>query len=370
MRNNLSLAKSPNPAGRLTARSARYWLRSNLFSSLFSSILTIALISGLAWCLIALFKWAVLHAAFSGSNPAICNDATDGGACWIVLPEKFRLMMFGLYPYHEQWRPAISLLLMLALYVASAFRRLWSRTLLVCWIVGLAAIAILMWGGVFDLPFVPDDSWGGLPVTLFLATFGLAPAFPAAILLAMARTSRRRPELRAVVTVYIELVRAIPMVIALFIVSLMFPLLLPHDINVSKLLRVLIAIILFAAAYLAEVIRGGLESLPRGQEEAAQALGLTYWKTMRYVLLPQALRSVIPSIVNTFIGFFKATSIVSIVGIFDLLTAAQRSAADPSWAGAGNEIYLFVGAVYFIFCFSMSRYSRALEHRLKQASDR
>jgi len=186
------------------------------------------------------------------------------------------------------------------------------------------------------------------------------------ILLALARRAVAFPSIKGFALAYIELARAIPLLAVLFMASVMFPLFLPQDVSVSKLLRVQIAIALFAAAYLAEVIRGGLQAIPRGQEEAADAIGLGYWKKTIFIILPQALRISIPGIVNTFISFFKATSIVVVVGIFDIMTATKRAIADPQWQGFGFELYLFVGALYFVICFSMSRYSRWLEFRLKK----
>ena len=292
-------------------------------------------------------------------------SAAEGvGACWPMLAEKWRLIVFGLYPYDAQWRPALACLLMVVILAVSAIPRFWRRWLAVVWVVGAGAVAVLLWGGIAGLAFVPSDAWGGLPVTVLLATIGLVSGFPLGVLLALARRSHAYPGIRAFAVAYIELVRAVPLVVVLYMASVMFPLLLPQDVTVAKLLRVQVAIALFAAAYLAEVIRGGLEAIPTGPGEAADAIGLRYRKKMAFVILPQALRIAIPGIVNTFISFFKATSIVVVVGIFDLLTAAKRALADPEWQGYGFEVYLFVGALYFAFCFSMSRYSHWLEGRL------
>jgi general L-amino acid transport system permease protein len=347
--------------------SAVAWLRKNLFPSALSSTMTVIVIALLAALLWWFTKWAIVDAVWSsgtGDDAALCRANEGLGACWPVVQAKARLILFGLYPYDQQWRPAISCLLMILLYFVSAWRRCWRRQLAVGWAVILAGVGMLMWGGVAGLPYVADDEWGGLPVTLFLSTFGLAFALPFAILLALARQSIRLKGLRALAVAYIELVRGIPLITVLFMASVMFPLFLPDGVSFSKLLRVQIAIAFFAAAYLAEVIRGGLQALPKGQYEAAAAIGLGYWRRTFLVILPQALRVTIPGIVNTFISFFKATSIVVVVGIFDLMTAAKRSVSDPQWQGFGTELYLFVGLIYFVFCFSMSRYSKALEHRL------
>ena len=217
-----------------------------------------------------------------------------------------------------------------ALYVVSAIRRFWRKELALIWVGALTVVGVLMWGGVFGLPPVTEDYWGGLPITLILATFGLAFAFPLAILVALGRRSTKLPAVKMLCVVYVELIRGVPLISVLFMASVMFPLFMPAGVNIDKLLRAQIAIILFAAAYLAEVVRGGLQALPKGQAEAADALGLSYWKKTGFIILPQALRLVIPPLVNTFIGFFKDTSLVLIIGLFDLLTmgkvALERSA--------------------------------------------
>ena len=220
-----------------------------------------------------------------------------------------------------------------------------------------------MWGGVFGLRFVENERWGGLVLTLLLATFGIAFAFPLSILLALGRRSHM-PAVRGICTGYIELVRGVPLISLLFMASVMMPLFLPSGMSIDKLVRAQSALILFAAAYLAEVVRGGLQAIPRAQYEAAEALGLAYWKRTALVILPQALRISIPPLVNTFIGLFKDTSLVVIIGLFDLLLALKTSLNEPAWSGFGVEAYLFAALVYFVFCFAMSRYSQNLERDL------
>jgi general L-amino acid transport system permease protein len=238
------------------------------------------------------------------------------------------------------------------------------------WLITLAAIGVLMWGGVLGLSFVPQDSWGGLPITLILATFGLAFSFPLSILVALGRRSTKLPAVKLLCVLYVELIRGVPLISLLFMASVMFPLFMPEGVNIDKLLRAQIAIILFAAAYLAEVVRGGLQSLPKGQYEAADALGLTYWQKTGKIVLPQALRMVIPPLVNTFIGFFKDTSLVLIIGIFDLLTAGKVALAEPVWQSFSTEVYIALAVIYFAFCFAMSKYSRGLERELGRATRR
>jgi len=246
------------------------------------------------------------------------------------------------------------------LFFLSSRRSFWGKNLVWLWAGALTLIGVLMWGGVFSMPFVSQDRWGGLPVTLILATFGLALGFPLGIVVALGRRSKL-PAIRSLCVLYVELIRGVPLISLLFMASVMFPLFMPDGVNIDKLLRAQIAFVLFAGAYLAEVIRGGLQAVPRGQHDAADALGLSYWKKNGMVILPQAIRHVIPPLVNTFIAFFKDTSLVLIIGIFDLLTTAKTSIIDPAWQSFSVEVYLFVSLIYFAFCFSMSRYSRRLE---------
>lgn len=357
-----------------TMTGLRGWIRSRLFNSIPSSVITTALIGFLIWGTCQLIDWAVLRAVWSVPGGDIeatsaCR-APDAGACWAVIAEKYRFILFGLYPYAEQWRPAIVIGIFILLYGVSADRRRWGRGLAGLWAGAMAVSSILMWGGVFGLHAIPEDQWGGLPVTMILATFGLSLGFPIGVLVALGRRSTGNAVIRILCTVYVEIIRSIPLVSVLFMASLMFPLFLPDGWNVSKLLRALAAIAIFASAYIAETVRAGIQALPKGQTEAASALGLGYWQSTLLVILPQAIQAVIPPLVNTFVGFFKATSLVTIIGIFDLLTAASRSVSEPAWQGFGTEVYLFVAAIYFVFCFAMALYSRGLERRFAEGRSR
>jgi general L-amino acid transport system permease protein len=282
-----------------------------------------------------------------------------------VVGEKHRFMLFGTYPYEQHWLPALACVLFVVLYVISAMRRFWRWELALIWVAMLTAIGVLMWGGIFGLPYVPQERWGGLPITLILATFGLAFAFPLSILVALGRRSSL-PAIKVLCVLYVELIRGVPLISLLFMASVMFPLFLPEGMNIDKLLRAQIAIILFAGAYLAEVVRGGLQALPKGQYEAADAMGLSFWQKTALIIMPQALRMVIPPLVNTFIGFFKDTSLVLIIGIFDLLTAGKTAIVEPAWQGFGVEVYVFIGSIYLVFCYAMSKYSRGLEAELNR----
>ncbi len=343
------------------------WLRANLFSSWINSAVTLLLLYFVARWAIGFVEWGIINAVWSVENnqTQVCRDLKGVGACWAVIAEKHRFILFGTYPFEEHWRPALCVLLFIGLYAVSAMRRFWRKELALVWIATLTLIGVLMWGGVFGLRYVPQERWGGLPITLILATFGLAFAFPLAILVALGRRSSL-PAIKALCVVYVELIRGVPLISLLFMASVMFPLFLPEGMNIDKLLRAQIAFILFAGAYLAEVVRGGLQALPKGQYEAADALGLSYWQKTGFIVLPQALRLVIPPLVNTFIGFFKDTSLVLIIGIFDLLTASKTAIVEPAWQGFGVEVYLTVGAIYFVFCFAMSKYSQGLEAELNR----
>ncbi len=353
------------------------WARANLFNSWLSTAITLVLGYLVVRFAVGVIEWGFLNAVWSvptradgTADTSACLNAKGIGACWAVIHDKYRFILFGRYPYEEQWRPAICIALFIALFIVSGMRRFWRRELAWIWLGTLTAIGVLMWGGVLGMQFVPQDSWGGLPITLILSTFGLAFAFPLAVLVALGRRSTQLPAVKMICVVYVELIRGVPLVSLLFMASVMFPLFLPEGINIDKLLRAQIAIILFAAAYLAEVIRAGLQALPKGQGEAADALGLSYWQKTARIILPQALRLVIPPLVNTFIGFFKDTSLVLIIGIFDLLTAGKVAISEPAWQSFATEIYIVLALVYFTFCFAMSKYSRGLERDLDRARSR
>lgn len=343
------------------------WVRANLFSGWLSTAVTLALAYLIVRWAIGFVDWAFINAIWSVPNnqTQACRDLRGTGACWAVVTEKHRFILFGTYPFEQHWRPALVCVIFVGLYIVSAMRRFWRKELALVWILALTAIGILMWGGILGMPYVPQERWGGLPITLILSTFGLAFAFPLAVMVALGRRSKM-PAIKAICVLYVELIRGVPLISLLFMASVMFPLFLPEGMNIDKLLRAQIAIILFAGAYLAEVVRGGLQALPKGQYEAADALGLSYWHKTGFIILPQALRLVIPPLVNTFIGFFKDTSLVLIIGIFDLLTAGKTAIVEPAWQGFGVEVYVTIGLIYFCFCFAMSKYSQGLEAELNR----
>jgi general L-amino acid transport system permease protein len=350
----------PPPAAR---RGVLGWLRHSLFGSVASSLATVAIVAALLYYVPRLIDWAIVDAIVRPDSAA-CRALDHAGACWGVIAEKYRLIIFGRYPYDEQWRPLLATVLMLAMLVAGCTRALWSRWLVLAWLIVFAAFFVLMRGGVVGLSEVETDRWGGLPLTLLLSTIGIAAAFPIAVLVALGRRSRL-PALRTICIAYVELIRGVPLISVLFMASFLFPLFLPPGMNINVLLRVLVGITLFAAAYLAEVVRGGLQAIPAGQYEAAASIGLSYWQTQRKIVLPQALRLVVPSIMNSFIATFKDTSLVTIVSLYELTGAVTLAlAGDSDWRPFFVEAYLFIAAIYWIFCFAMSRYSLWVERHL------
>lgn len=338
------------------------WLKHNLFSTWYNSLLTI-LVGWLLWVtLVPFVQWALLDATFTGESKDSC---AAGGACWAVIQVRLGQYLYGLYPETERWRVNVAFGL-LVLAAIPLFLPRFERKLL--YLTGLIVVYppiayVFFAGGMFGLPEVETALWGGLFLTLVIAGVGITASFPLGILLALGRRSEL-PVIRSLSVVFIEVVRGVPLVTVLFMASVMLPLFLPVGMTIDKLLRALVGVALFSAAYMAEVVRGGLQALPKGQYEAAMALGLGYWQMMGLIVLPQALRLVIPGIVNTFIGLFKDTSLVTIIGLYDLLGIAKLIVTDPQWLGLAAESYLFAGFGFWIFCFGMSRYSQYVERTL------
>lgn len=341
-------------------------VRHVLFADLASSIITIATAGLLLLTLPSILRWGVFDAVWTAAGPEACRE---GGACWAFLADKLRLILFGTYPPDEQWRPLAVIALILVALLATLSPRLWGGKLLLCWGAALALMMTLMWGGVLGMEFVPTSRWGGLPVTLLLAVFSLGLGFPFSVILALGRRSKL-PVFRMLSVLVIEVVRGLPLIGLLFVASILLPLLLPVGMSIDKLGRTLAALTVFAAAYLAEVVRGGLQGVPNGQAEAARALGIPSWKVVWYVVLPQAIQKVVPPLTNTAIVMVKNTSLVLIVGVFDMLSAGRAAATDPSWPAPYTETYLFVAAVYFAICYGISRYSLWLEARISERERR
>lgn len=339
------------------------WIRKNLLSSPLNSALTLIALYLLYITIIPALNWAFIQADWVGEDQSAC---TSGGACWVFIKSRFSLFIYGFFPDAEYWRINLLFCILAAVIVPQFIERFpLKKWLGMFGLIGFPIVAwILLHGGVFGLTVVETGKWGGLSLTLVLAFVGILAALPFGILLALGRRSEM-PIIKTLCIMFIEVWRGVPLISVLFMASVMLPLFLPEGMNLDKLLRALIGIVMFQSAYMAEVIRGGLQAIPKGQYEAAEALGLSYWKSMSLIILPQALKLVIPGIVNTFIALFKDTTLVLIIGLFDVLAAVQSAITDPAWNDVSTEGYVFAAFAFWIFCFSMSRYSQSLEKKLQ-----
>ncbi len=341
-------------------------IRKNYFGTPFNAIVSTICIIAFVWVSWLLIKWAFIDALWTGT-PEDCR--INNGACWPFVATKIRFFLFGYFPFEDHWRPASAVGLMLSMTALSMLPFMWRKELFYGWIVALIAMFILMSGGVFGLEPVSTSKWGGLPLTIMLSFVGIAAGFPFGVLLALGRRSKL-PAIRTISITYIELIRGVPLISLLFMASVMFPLFLPDGMTINQVLRAQVAVIMFAAAYIAEVVRGGLQAIDDGQYEAAKALGLSYWQSMRLIILPQSLKIVIPPLVMVFIGFFQDTTLVTIIGLFDFLNTIRGAMRDPNWQGiAVLEGYAFAAVVYLVFSYIMGAYSRYLERRLKTSHD-
>lgn len=374
VRKELAAAERP-PQG---AGGLSHWLRTNLFATPIDAVLSILAILALVWFLPPLFNWLFVHAVWTGPDRTVCSTVAQGGiqpdgwsgACWAFVHAKYEQFIYGRYPMDQRWRVNLTAVLFVALLAPLLIPRApYKRANALLFFVAFPIVAyFLLVGGSFDLSHVETPLWGGLMVTLVLSIVGIVVSLPLGILLAMGRRSKL-PVIKLLSVIFIETVRGVPLVTVLFMASVMLPLFLPPGTNFDKLLRALIGVALFETAYLAEVVRGGLQAIPKGQFEGADSLGLSYWQKMRLIILPQALKLVIPGIVNTFISLFKDTSLVYIIGMFDLLGIVRQNFSDTSWASPQTPAtgLVFAGFIFWIFCFSMSRYSIFMERRLDTA---
>jgi general L-amino acid transport system permease protein len=345
------------------------WLRANLFSSILNSVLTILILISLALILPPLLKFLLIDAVWSGNDRDAClsNDA-EIGACWAFVRERLGFFIYGSYPVELRWRVDL-FFAMLAfgvvwlLWLDAPRRDLAALYLFV--VVPIAAFVLLYGFEAIGLTRVDTALWGGVLVTIVVASVGIVASLPIGVVLALGRRSGM-PAVHALSVAFIEFVRGVPLITVLFMASVMLPLFVPPSWSPDKLLRALVAIAIFSAAYMAEVVRAGLQAIPRGQYEAARALGLTYWPMMRLVVLPQALKATIPNIVNSYVALFKDTTLVFIVGIFDFLRTIEAAGADPKWATPVTSTtgYAFAAIFYLVFCYLMSRYARGVERRL------
>lgn len=363
------LASAPPPALNIGVPG---WLRVNLFSSPANTLLTLCALYLIWITLPALIEWSLVDAVWQGTGREDCL-VEGAGACWAFINAKFGQFIYGFYTFAERWRVdlvfGIGALTLAPLMLGWRFGR---RQLTAFGLLVYPVLAyMLLTGGVFGLAPVETSLWGGLLLTLVVAVTGIAAALPLGILLALGRRSHM-PVIRTFSVIFIEAWRGVPLITVLFMASVMLPIFLPPGTNFDKLLRVLIGVALFSSAYMAEVVRGGLQAIPRGQYEAASALGLGYWRSNLLIILPQALRLVIPGIVNTFIGLFKDTTLVMIVGLFDLLGSVQVNFSDANWATPQTAAtgYAFAALIFWVICFAMSRYSMHIERRLNEGTRR
>lgn len=349
------------------------WVRKNLFATAGDTVLTILAALFLAWILPPTFGWFIGNAVWPGGTVEQCRLPV-AGACWAYVGSEIEFFLYGFYPLAETWRVNIFFLMLAALLIPLLWPKApfkLANAILFFVVFPIVSIFLLL-GGVFGLRFVPTESWGGLMVTLIVSIVGICCSLPLGIVLALGRRSKL-PVIKTLCVGFIELIRAVPLISVLFMASIMLPLFMPQGTTVDKFLRALVGVALFSAAYMAEVIRGGLQAIPRGQYEAASALGLGYWRSMSFIILPQALKHVIPGIVNNFISLFKDTSLVYIVGMKDLLDAVKtKNDTALEWQSGETATtgYAFAAIVFWIFCFGMSRYSIWMERRLNTGHKR
>ncbi len=342
-------------------------LRERLFATPLDAAITLLCLY-IVWRIsVPLVEWAIYDATWHGTSREDCRAQ---GACWVFIHARFGQFMYGQYPVPLRWRVDVAGALMVLTAGLLSWRGLPQRRLL-----ALASVTILplvgLWllHGGFGLAIVESREWGGLMLTLVLTVYAGLIAVPLGILLAMGRRSRL-PLIRFASVVFIEFWRGVPIITVIFLASILLPLIMPAGFDVDRLARAIVGLAFVVAAYMAEAVRGGLQALPEGQAEAAQALGLGYWRIQRMIVLPQALRISLPAMTNEFISLFKSTTLVLIVSLFDLLGIAQAALADPNWVGMNMEAYVFAGAIYWFACFGMSQWSRLREKRLQLAHGR
>lgn len=337
-------------------------IRRRLFGDALSTALTLLVVAAALVALPPLLRWAVLNAEFRPDAVA-CTALDHAGACWGVVAEKARFILLGRYPGDESWRPITAAGLIVASWLAVAFGRIGGRTALLALALPPIVAVLLLGGGLAGLAPVPTELWGGLPLTLLLTAGGMAGALPLGIAVAYGRRSQL-PVLRGLLTAYVELARGIPLIAALFVASFLLPLFFPDGVALDMLWRVLIAIVLFAAAYLSEIIRGGLQAIRPGQLDAAAALGLSAWQTQRWIVLPQVLRAAAPSLANSAIALFKDTSLVTVVSLYELTGSLGLAlAGDGEWRPFYLEAWLFLAAIYWLGCALLARISAAIPRR-------
>lgn len=357
------------------------WMRKNLFATPADSVLTVIILLVLAWLMPPMIRWLLIDAVWLGADRTACATIEQGGiqpngwsgACWAMIIQKFQYFMFGTYNAEERWRPLLVFGVFVALLTPLLIPKIGYKGWNALALFGLFPVFsfVMLLGGVFGLPYIETAEWGGLMVTLVLSFVSISVSLPVGILLALGRRSEL-PIIRWFCVGFIEFIRGVPLITVLFMASIMLPLFMPEGFTVDKFLRALVGVSIFASAYMAEVIRGGLQAVPKGQSEGADSLGLGYWQKMALIIMPQALKLVIPSIVNTFISLFKDTSLVLIISMFDLLGAVRASFTDANWISPVTPMtgLIFAGLIFWIFCFGMSRYSSFVERLLDTSHKR
>lgn len=338
-------------------------LRKGFFNSPTDGIVTLVCAALILYLLYQVIDWAFLSSVWAEEDEALCRDAT--GACWSVIDARHRIIMFGLFPFEEHWRSTLACVVMVATIVASCFPWFWTATKLsLLWISGFGLFYILMHGGIFGLTEVTPERWGGLALTIFIFAAVSIIGMPLSIVLALGRRSRL-PVISRLVGLFIDFFRSLPLLTILFTAAVITPFLLPGWLQGDKLYRVIFGFAIFFACYQAENIRAGLQSIPSGQDEAGLTLGLNYWQRVGRIQLPQAFRNSLPSIVNQFVITFKETSIVTIVGFFEILASGHAAYGTGKWTPHYVEVYVFIALIYFVFVFSLSRYGAYLENKLR-----
>ncbi|GGG83878.1 ABC transporter permease [Salipiger pallidus] len=337
-------------------------LRARYFSTPLNGAVTLVCATVALWLLWSAFDWAVLHAVFGTGQREACLAAE--GACWSVVSSRWRIVLFGLYPFEEQWRSGLACLVMGAVIALSCAPWFWNaRRLPLLWVTGFATFYLLMRGGFFGLPVVTEQNWGGLSLTLFIFAAVCILGMPLAICFALLRRSKL-PWIARTMALVIDTIRSLPLLSIMFTFAIVLPFVLPGWLTGDKLYRVIVGYALFFACYQAEIIRGGIQALPAGQEEAAMALGLGYWHRVGYIVLPQAFKNALPPTINQVVITFKETSLVTIIGFFDVMASGRAASGTAEWNFAVIEIYVFVALIFFVFVFSLSRYGAYLERRL------
>ncbi len=339
------------------------WVRRRLFSNWFDALVTLAFGTLAVWILIQVVDWAILDAVWSMDEKDRCRQIS--GACWAVIEARGRLILFGLYPHEEHWRSTVACLAIVLTMGLSCIPWFWGlKRLPVLWLAGFGTFMLLMYGGVFGLGVVTTEQWGGLSLTVLIFASVVVIGMPLSVVLALARRSDM-PVIRAVASAIIDVVRSLPLLTILFAAAVVVPFVVPDWAQGDKLVRVILAFAVFFACYQAEIIRAGIQAIPPGQEEAAAALGMKYWSRAFDILLPQAFRNTLPTTINQFVITFKETSIVTIIGFFEVMASGNAAIGTGDWTSQFVEVYVFVGAIYFLFVFGLSRYGAYLERRAR-----